>query len=138
MTIEFTIRGKVTSANEIKTPIAMMKRGSDGKMRPFTRMLKSRSAREDTDRIKALAFTAKVRAGWRVPDLARVTILAYNSGLDVGNIEKTIGDSIKGGLLIVDDNPKHLKSLFVEHQDRDHLGERYVVRVEAVHEALPL
>ena len=52
MTVEFTIRGKVTSANEIKTPIAMMKRGKDGKMKPFTRMLKSRSAREDTERIK--------------------------------------------------------------------------------------
>jgi len=138
MTVEFTIRGKVTSANEIKTPIAMMKRGKDGKMKPFTRMLKSRSAREDTERIKQSAFVAKMLQGCRVPELARVTILAFNSGLDVGNIEKTIGDSIKGGLLIIDDNPKHLKSLFVEHQDKDHLGERYVVRVEAVHESLPL
>jgi hypothetical protein len=102
------------------------------------RALKSESAREDTDRIRSLALAAKVRSGWRVPDRARIEILAYNSRLDIGNIEKVIGDSIKGGLLIVDDRPAHLKSLFVDHQDSDHLGERYVVRLTAVHEGLPL
>ena len=133
VTVEFTIQGKVTSANEVKTPLTMMKGG-----KPITRMLKSKQARKDTERIKGLAFAAKIQQGWRVPEQATLVILAYNSGLDCGNVEKTIGDSIKGGLLIVDDRPKHLKSLFVEHQDRDHLGERYVVRVSAVHEGLPL
>jgi hypothetical protein len=138
VTVEFVIRGKVCSANEVKTPIPMMKRGPNGKMIPFTRTVKSQQAREDTERIKALAFAAKIQQGWRVPEQARLTILAYNSGLDCGNVEKTVGDSIKAGLLIIDDRPKHLKSLFVEHQDRDHLGERYVVRVESVHDGLPL
>jgi hypothetical protein len=133
MTVEFTIPGKVTSANEIKTPLAFIVNG-----KAKARTIKTKTAREDAERIAGLALVAKTRSGWRVPELVRLTILAYNSGLDVGNIEKTIGDAIKGGLLIVNDNPKHLKSLFVDHQDRDHLGERYVVRVEAVHVGLPL
>ncbi len=135
MTIEFTIPGKVTSANEVTRHVVIPGRG-DQKAR--ARALKSKSAREDTERIKSLATAAKLRTGWVVPELAAMEIFAFNSGLDVGNIEKTIGDSIKGGLLIVDDRPKHLQSLFVIHMDRDHRGERYTVRVRAVHEGLPL
>ena len=133
MMVEFTIPGKVTSANEIKTPFAFLDKG-----KPRARMLKSTSARADTTRIKSIAFAAKVSQRWRVPDRARISVLAFNSRLDAGNLEKVILDAIKGGLIIVDDNPKHLRSLFVDHQDRDHLGERYVVRVTAIDEGLPL
>jgi hypothetical protein len=130
--VQFVIRGKVTSANEIKTPFALMRGG-----KPTTRMLKSKAAREDTERIKGLALAAKAQAGWRVPAVAALEIYAMNSRLDVGNIEKTIGDSIKGGLLIVDDRPSCLESLFVQHL-RDQGGERYIVRVRAVSEELAL
>jgi hypothetical protein len=131
--VEFVVHGKITSANLVTRNVAL-KFGD----KVVARSLKSKSAREDTARIKSLALVAKLQARWNVPELARITILAYNSKLDCGNVEKVVGDSIKGGLLIIDDRPKHLKSLFVEHQDRDHLGERYVVRVSAVHEGLPL
>ena len=135
MTIEFTIPGRVTSANEVKTPLSFLKPG--GK-KPFTRMVKSKSAREDTERIKGLALAAKMRSGWKVPKTAALEIYAFNSRLDVGNIEKTVGDSIKAGLLIVDDRPSCLESLFVQHMPKDHRGERYIVRVRAIAEALPL
>jgi hypothetical protein len=102
------------------------------------RAYKPKDAVEDMARIKSLAFAAKVQQGWNVPEQARVTILCFNSGLDVGNVDKVISDAIKGGVLIIDDRKNHCKSLFVEHQDDDHLGERYVVRVEAVHPGLPL
>jgi hypothetical protein len=137
MTVEFTIPGRVTSANLVTRHMAFVKQTEDGP-KSIARAYKPADAKRDMERIASLATAAKAISGWRVPQQARISILAYNSGLDVGNIEKTIGDSIKGGLLIVDDRPKHLKSLFVEHQDRDHLGERYLVRVEAVHEGLPL
>jgi len=127
VTVEFTIHGKVTSANSVTRHIGIL---VDQKAQ--ARALKSKSAREDTERIKSIAFAAKVQAGWIVPHRARISILAYNSKLDVDNIAKTILDSIKKGLLIVDDRPTHLKSCFTDHQDPDHLGERYRVLVEDV------
>lgn len=116
--IEFTIPGKITSANMNKTPMG-------------GRAIKTQGAREDQSRIAARAIVAKQFARWIIPERAIVTIFAYNSRLDVGNIEKIPIDGIKR-ILIADDNPKHLRKLVVEHMDKDRGGERYVVRVEAV------
>lgn len=118
MTLEFTIHGKVTSANKVKTPFA-------------NRAVKTEKARVDQARVKSIAFCAGIGARWRIPDVASVTIIAYNSNLDVGNIEKIPVDSMKG-VLIVNDNPRHLRRLLVEHAPKDALGERYVVRVESL------
>lgn len=115
--VTFTIPGKVTSANRVTRNVG-------------GRSLKSASARDDTERIRGIAFAAKTRAGWSVPVVAALTIVAFSSRLDVGNIEKVIADAIKGGLLIVDDNPKHLRRLLVEHCHDDG-QERYIVTVEA-------
>lgn len=133
MTVEFMIQGKITSANRVTRNVAL-RRGE----KFVARSLKSKSAREDTERIKSLATAARLTTGWKVPNLAKLSIFAYNSLLDVGNIEKVIGDSIKGGVLIVDDRPGHLESLFVRHMPKDHRGERYAVRVETIYEELPL
>lgn len=137
MTVEFTIPGKITSANLVTRHMAFVQQTEDGP-KAAARAYKPADVKADMERIASLATAAKMLSGWRVPEQARMSVLAFNSLLDVGNIEKTIGDSIKGGLLIIDDRPKHLKSLFVEHQDKDHLGERYVVRVESIHDGLPL
>jgi hypothetical protein len=133
VSVEFTIPGRVTSANLVTRHMGLLQHG-----KAVARAYKPKDAVEDMARIKSLAFAAKVQQGWNVPEQARVTILCFNSGLDVGNVDKVISDAIKGGVLIIDDRKKHCKSLFVEHQDDDHLGERYVVRVEAVHPGLPL
>ena len=133
MTVEFTLPGRLTSANGVTRNVAMI---VNGKAR--SRSLKSKEAREDTARIQSIALAAKLVSGWRVPDRARITILAYNSRIDADNISKVLTDAIKGGLLIVDDRPRHLKSLYVEHQEPDHLSERYVVRVRDVEAMLPL
>jgi hypothetical protein len=142
MTIEFTIPGKVVSANHVTKHMAFIKNGVDAtgqpKAKAMARSYKPKEAEDDTARIKSIAFAAKIQSGWRVPAMARITILAYNSGLDVDNIPKSILDAIKRGLLIVDDRKKHLESCFTKHAGDDHLGERYVVRVEAVHPGLPL
>lgn len=113
--VTFTIPGKITSANRVTRRVENMS-------------LKSASARDDTQRIGALALAARLLQGWIVPEVAWLNIVAYNSRLDVGNIEKVVGDGIKARLLIIDDNRKHLRRLLVTHRDDDQ-GERYVVTV---------
>lgn len=125
MTIEFTILGSVCSANRVTRGLAFVRNG-----KAVMRATKSKEARDDTDRIKGIAFAAKVQQGWFVPERACVEIEAYGSRLDADNVAKTICDSIKGNLLIVDDRPKHLKSIYVEHMDGA-AKEYYVVRVIA-------
>jgi hypothetical protein len=113
--IEFTIPGKVTSANLVTRHV--------GKL-----AIKSASARLDHARIRDYALVA-LRQREEHPLKAAVTITAYNSRLDADNLPKCILDGIKG-ILIVNDSPKHLRRLVVEHV-ADKLGERYTVRVEA-------
>ena len=116
MTIKFLVPGKVTSANRVTRRVGNVS-------------VKSESAREDCSRIAARAIVAKQFARWITPDRARVSIKAYNSLIDADNLPKTILDGIKR-ILIVDDKPKHLRSLYVEHV-QDDAGERYEVEVEA-------
>jgi hypothetical protein len=136
MTVEFVIPGKITSANRVTRSLAYIT-WVDGKPVAKSRAVKSAEATEDHERIVSLATAAKAKAGWKVPACAALEIYAMNCGYDVGNIEKVIGDGIKGGLLIVDDRPKYLESLFVRHLSDAH-GRRYIVRVRAVSEELPL
>lgn len=114
MMVSFTIPGKVTSANRVTRRVG-------------NRSIKSASAREDHSRIYARAMTVRHAAPWVTPERAFVTIVAWNSRLDADNVCKCILDGIKG-VLIVNDSPKHLRRLVVEHE-RDKLGERYVVTV---------
>ena len=113
--ITITIPGKITSANRVTRHVG-------------GRALKSASARRDTERIRAIAWAAAQAAGWEAPEVAAIRIQAHNSRLDAGNIEKVLLDSIKGGLLIVDDRPRHLRRLLIEHH-RDEIGERYEITV---------
>ena len=113
MSVTFTIPGKITSANRVTRHVGQM-------------ALKSASAREDHSRIRARAVVARRGAP---PEAAAVTIVAWNSRLDADNLPKTILDGIRG-ILIVNDSPKHLRRLIVEHE-RDRGGERYVVTVES-------
>ena len=118
--ISFVIPGKITSANRVTRHVGRI-------------ALKSESARIDHARIRTYAIAASRPANsndWAVPLFgAAVTIRAHNSRLDADNLPKTILDGIKG-ILIVNDSPKHLRRLVVEHVS-DKLGERYAVTVEA-------
>jgi len=119
--VSFTIPGKITSANRVTRHV--------GKV-----ALKSKSARDDDARIKGWALLAYAMGpngnsvAVKMPVRAEVRIEAINSRLDADNLPKTILDGIKG-ILIVNDSPKHLGRLIVEHK-RDKLGERYVVTVD--------
>lgn len=116
--LSLTIPGKITSANMVKTPFAR-------------RAVKTEGARYDAARVKSIVFAAVKTQRWQMPAQASVHIVAYNSRLDCGNIEKIPVDSLKG-LAIVNDSPKHLRRLLVEHAPKDALGERYTVTVEAI------
>jgi hypothetical protein len=117
MSITFTVPGKITSANRVTRHV--------GKV-----AVKSRSAREDHSRIAARAMTARSIAKWEVPQVAAVGIVAWNSRLDADNLPKCVLDGIKG-ILILNDSPKRLRRLCVEHR-RDKLGERYDVTVDVL------
>lgn len=114
MQVAFTVHGKITSANRVTRRVGNLS-------------LKSASARIDTARIASLATAARAVANWTMPPRAWLAIVAYNSRLDAGNVEKVIGDGIKG-ILIADDSPRYLAMLTVEHR-RDTRGERYEVTV---------
>lgn len=113
--VTFTIPGPVTSANRVTRRVG-------------NKSLKSAGARTDHARIRSLAI--EQRARWGLRDPASVIIIAWNSRLDIDNLPKVILDGLKG-VLIVDDSPKHLKRLLVEHW-RDAGGERYEVVVKAL------
>ncbi len=119
--VTFTIPGKITSANRVTRHVGRV-------------ALKSKSAREDHERVRMLAAFVAPWNGGQGPSLPlaamAVTIVAYNSRLDADNLPKTILDGIRG-VLIVNDSPKHLRRLVVEHR-RDKLGERYEVTVAAL------
>ena len=118
--ITFVIPGKITSANRVTRRVG-------------NASIKSASARGDHERIRSLALTVTRQDQYihwvAAYPRATVTVTAYNSRLDADNLPKTILDGIKG-ILIVNDSPKHLRRLVVEHVS-DKLGERYAVTVEA-------
>lgn len=116
--VTFTIPGKVTSSNMVKTPMA------------FGRAVKTSSARLDCERIRTYALACALTNDWEQPQVAGVTIVAWNSRLDVDNLPKCVLDGIKG-VLILNDSPKRLRRLLVEHR-RDKEGERYVVTVDVL------
>lgn len=125
--ITFTIPGKITSANRVTRHVG-------------NRSIKSASARTDQERIRSLAngyallaYALGPNGNSReivVPTPASVSIVAWNSRLDADNLPKCVLDGIKG-VLIVNDSPKHLRRLLVEHR-KDTGGERYDVSVDAV------
>lgn len=115
--IMFTIPGKITSANRVTRHVGH-------------RSIKALSARLDCERIRTYALAAALTGDWTQPQTAAVGIVAWNSRLDADNLPKCVLDGIKG-ILILNDSPKRLRRLVVEHR-RDSQGERYEVTVDVL------
>jgi len=114
--LQFCYHGKLTSANHMKAPQIRGKRAV---------LVKTKEAKEDAGRIRELAQVAADIVHWRIPEAAIVEIIAWNSLLDVGNVEKIPLDSLKG---IAWNDDRCVVKLTVEKR-RDRGGERYEVEV---------
>jgi len=87
------------------------------------RAILSAAAREDLERVRSIAFA---HARHALFDACALTIIAYNTRKDVGNIEKPIADGIQGTVFLDD---RSIIELHVEKR-RDDGGERYAVLIE--------
>src|ERR1700694_5947812 len=56
----------------------------------------SSEALQYKDRVRSIAFSEIQRQKWTAPEYAGVCIVAYNSRLDCGNIEKLTCDAMQG------------------------------------------
>jgi hypothetical protein len=118
--LAFTLDGRITSNNFVKTGVPIRRRG-----KPAVRMLKTKGARDDQAFVAAVASIAAATIGWQKPAAASLEIIAWNTRKDVGNIEKVIADGMIG---IAYDDDRVLVSLRVEKR-KDIGGERYDVTV---------
>ena len=115
--LAFSVVGKITGGNRIKTTVRI-----GGANRTIT----TKSARHDLARVTQLAWVAAQECGWERPEASSVTIIAYNSRLDVDASCKVILDGMIG---VAYEDDRTVVDLHVEkHRDLD--GERYEVQVQ--------
>ena len=115
--LEFTVPGKITGANRVKTTV---------RMGAHNRTITTASGRHDLSRIYQIAWAAAQAAKWHMPDACAVQIVAWNSRLDCDATPKITMDAMIG-VVYADD--RIVIELAVQKR-LDAQGERYDVRIE--------
>ena len=116
MILEFCVVGKITGGNRIKTTV---------RMGAANRTITTKSARHDLARVTQLAWVAAQECRWVRPEASFVSIVAYNSRLDVDASCKVILDGMIG---VAYEDDRTVVELCVKKR-RDLAGERYEVKV---------
>lgn len=114
MSLRFEVLGKPVSNNRVTRRFG-------------NRSVKNPEAVSYQQRVFQHAFVAVQRQGWVAPEACALTIDAYNSRLDIGNIEKCVSDGMEGAVYA---NDRCIIELHV-HKHRDEGEERLVITVEA-------